>query len=214
MPSLAARTTTTVFEALAVTGICFGLMIWQSIAAVFAGFPSSAFTDEGTLWLVFLELTFSAVALVFLRARGFAIATLYPSPTGWGILHGIGLYIAAWLLVLLVVAPFNHTSQPIDEMVSGASLSLSFVVALAVVNATFEEVFLLGFLVRGLRGFGLSVAIGASLLVRVLYHLYQGPLGALSVVAFGLALTLYFVASDRLWPPVFCHMLADIIPFL
>lgn len=99
-------------------------------------------------------------------------------------------------------------------MVSKATLSLGVVIAVAVVNATFEEVFLLGFLVRGLRGFGLNVAIGASLLVRLAYHLYQGPLGAVSVLAFGIVLTLYFASTNKLWPPVLCHMLGDIIPFL
>lgn len=42
--------------------------------------------------------------------------------------------------------------------------------------------FWLGYLVRGFAAVGASFAIGLSLLVRVLYHLYQGPLGAVSVL--------------------------------
>ena len=77
---------------------------------------------------------------------------------------------------------------------------------------TFEEVFLLGVLVRGLRAYGVSIAIGFPLLIRLLYHLYQGPLGAVWVLAFGLTFTLFYVRIGRLWPAVFAHMLWDIVP--
>lgn len=214
MQSTSTRTTTTLGEALGVTAICFGLMIWQSTQAVLAGFPTYPFTDGSMLWLIAIELVLASVALALLRARGFAIATLYPQPSIRGVGIGIGLYLAAWLAAVLALAPFGDAAQPIDSMVSETVLSMGVLIAVAVVNATFEEVFLLGFLVRGLRGFGLNVAIGASLLVRLAYHLYQGPLGAVSVLAFGVVVTLYFVSSNKLWPPVFCHMLGDILPFL
>ena len=87
-------------------------------------------------------------------------------------------------------------------------------ILVALVNGTFEEVFLLGVLVRGLRGFGLSVAMGLPLMVRVLYHLYQGPAGAAWVASFGVLLTLAYVITRQLWPSVFAHILWDIVPAL
>lgn len=81
-------------------------------------------------------------------------------------------------------------------------------------NGAYEEVFLLGFLLRGLRGYGLGMALGVSLLVRMLYDLYQGPLGAASVFAYGAVVSLYFVSSNRLFPVVFAHALGDIVPFI
>ena len=85
---------------------------------------------------------------------------------------------------------------------------------MALVNGAFEEVFLLGFLARALRGFGLAIALGVPTLVRVSYHLYQGPLGALWVFAVGLVFALYYARTVQLWPPVFAHVLWDIIPFV
>src|SRR5262245_60442951 len=182
MSSSVTRTTTTPGEAIAVVIICFGMMIWRSTQAVLAGFPSYPLTDDAMLWLVADELVLTAVALLLLRTRGFAVATLYPSPSMSGAAHGIGLFLATWLISDAAVTPFSTGGlQPIESMVSEAALSLWVVILVAVINATFEEIFLLGFLVRGLRGFGLSIAIGVSLLVRVMYHLYQGPLGALSL---------------------------------
>lgn len=80
------------------------------------------------------------------------------------------------------------------------------------VNGAFEEVFLLGVLLRGLRAHGLSVALGFPLLVRLMYHGYQGPLGLLWILAFGLSLSLFFLRTGRLWPVVFAHTLWDIVP--
>lgn len=40
MQTSSERTTTTLGEALGVTAICFGLMIWQSTQAMLAGFPT------------------------------------------------------------------------------------------------------------------------------------------------------------------------------
>lgn len=210
------RTTTTPFEAAAIVAICFGLMIWQSLQAVAAGFPSGPFTDAGSYWLVATEVVFGVIALLVLHARGFAVGSLYPTPTLRGALAGAALYVVATLVAMASEAPFASAAapQPIDSMVSDARLSMSAIITLAVVNGTFEEVFLLGFLTRGLRSFGLGMALGVALLVRVLYHLYQGPLGALSVLAFGLVLSLYYVRSLALWPPVFAHILADIVPFV
>ncbi len=103
--------------------------------------------------------------------------------------------------------------QPIDRIMVDTKLSMSVIVAFALVNGAFEEIFLLGVLVRGLRGFGLSVAMGLPLLVRVMYHLYQGPIGAIMILFFGWVFTVYYVRYGKLWPVVFAHILGDIVPF-
>jgi membrane protease YdiL (CAAX protease family) len=204
------RTTTTPVEAASVSAICFGWAIITSSQSVAAGFQSSSFTDSNMLGLIGMEVVFGAIALLLLYARG------YPSPSLAGLGLGVGLYIASLMTSWVAVAPFaaSQPSQPIDALVSSASVSLSSVIAVALVNGAYEEVFLLGFLLRGLRGYGLSIALGVSLLVRVLYHLYQGPLGAVSVLAFGLVLSLYYIRSNALFPVVFAHVLADVIPFV
>jgi uncharacterized protein len=188
----------------------------SSTQSVAAGFQSSAFTDSSMLGLIGLEVAFGAIALLVLYMRGYALSSLYPSPSLAGLGLGIGLYVASLIASWIAIAPFvsSQPSQPIDALVSSASVSLPSVIAVAVVNGAYEEIFLLGFLLKGLRGYGLSVALGVSLLVRVLYHLYQGPLGAVSVLGFGLVLSLYYVKTNALFPAVFAHVLADIIPFL
>jgi membrane protease YdiL (CAAX protease family) len=197
--------------------ICFGLSIVASLQAVASGFRATgAFTDASLLWLIASEVVLACAALAFLHVRGFAVASLVPTPTLRGGIAGVALFFAAWLIGSLLVAPFaaGQPEQPIDRMMNEAALSMPVIVAMALVNGAFEEVFLLGFLARALRGFGLAIALGVPTLVRVSYHLYQGPLGAVWVFGVGMVFAVYYARTVQLWPPVFAHVLWDIVPFV
>jgi membrane protease YdiL (CAAX protease family) len=78
----------------------------------------------------------------------------------------------------------------------------------------FEELFLTGYLLRALIRFGASIAIGVPVLVRALCHLYQGPLGTMSVIGAGVVLGAYYWRKRQLWPVVFAHIFADIAGFI
>lgn len=209
------KSTLSIPEALIVGGICFGLFILLSFQAMLAGFPDAPFSDAGMVWGLGCELVLAAAALTFLRARGFDIASLAPQPTLKGSVSGLGLFFGAWLLGALVTSMFQDVqgSQPIERMVTESRLSMPVIIAFALVNATFEEVFFMGVLVRGLRSHGLSIAIGLPLLMRVLGHLYQGPMGVLWILAFGLLFSICYVRRPVLWPLVLAHILWDIYPF-
>jgi membrane protease YdiL (CAAX protease family) len=207
------RTNLSIHEAAVVSAICFGLFIVWSTQAVLSGFPEARYSDSGDAWMVLVEAVLAASALLYLRARNFDVWSLYPQPDLRGTLFGLGLFVAAWLAGVIATAPFmspGGPSQVTEFSFSGVSIASTVLFAMA--NGAFEEVFLLGVLVRGLRAYGLSIAIGVPLLVRLLYHLYQGPLGAVWVLAFGLTFTLFYIRSSRLWPAVFAHMLWDIVP--
>ena len=212
-PAAATRTTTTWGEAAAVVTICFGLFILGSVEAMFKGFPADdGYFNNGQLWsLIATEVVCGGFALILLSKRGFAVAALAPRPSVKGTARGVALFAAAWLLAWILTAPFDSSSQqPISRMVSGSSPSLILVVLMSLVNAAFEEGFLLGYLLRGLRAYGLAMALGVSLLVRVGYHLYQGPLGALSILGIGFAFSIAYMRRADLWPPVLAHAIFDV----
>jgi membrane protease YdiL (CAAX protease family) len=210
------RNTTTIPEALAIATLCFGLFILWSLGAVAMGFQEGAvseFNDGELLSMAGLEIILAVTALAILRKRGYDIAGLRPQPDWRGCTIGLGLYLGVVVVDLLVTAQFSNVDQqPVSQMMVRAHMSLPAILIMSVVNGTYEEVFLLGFLLRGLRGFGLSFTLGMSLLVRALYHTYQGPLGTVQILVFGLALSIYYVSSGKLWPVVFAHILGDIVP--
>lgn len=205
-------------EAATVTLLCFGLSIAASVQAVIAGFPApiGSFSDASLVWLVVTEVVLGMAAILFLSLRGYPVASLLPAPTLRGTAAGVGLYGAAWIVGALVAMPFSGGpgEQPIARMVQAATPTLPVVVVMALVNGSFEEVFLLGVLLRGLRTHGRSFALGVMLLVRLLCHLYQGPWGAAYVLGIGLVFGLAYLRWQVLWPLVFAHVLWDIVPFV
>jgi len=217
MTAAARRIDTTPVEAFVVTAVCFGWAIWTSLSTVLAGYPDvGGFSDGGALSIVVTEFICAAIALVLLYLRRYDVASLVPEVTLRDTLLGLALMFLANWAGALAIDPFyaGHAEQPIERMAQATTVSAPMILVMSFVNGTFEEVFLLGFLQRGLQAHGTSIALGVTLLVRVLYHLYQGPLGALSVLAFGLVQGLWYARSRRLWSPVFSHVMCDIVAFL
>lgn len=210
------KSTLSLQEAFTTSVICFGLFTVWSTQAVLAGFPQARFSDSdsGNAWMVVVEVILAASALLYLHLRNFDTASLYPQPSVGGALSGIGIFLASWVVGWITIAVAVHM-VPARELATDFSfsgVSLASIIVLAMVNGAFEEIFLLGVLVRGLRGYGFSIAVGLPLLVRILYHLYQGPLGALWVAAVGLTFTLFYLRGGKLWPLVLAHTLWDIVP--
>ncbi len=209
------KATPSVSEASLLIAISFGWFIAVSIEAVMHGFPtSSSFSDTSLAALMFFECLFGALSLLFLQYCGYSIKNILPSPTWLGCVHGALLCVAAmlaWFLLAQVFPQSQHDAQPIAKILANANPSLAYTIAFSILNGLYEETFLLGYLVRGFAAVGASFAIGLSILVRVLCHLYQGPIGAVSILVFGLVLSGYYWRSRSLWPVVFAHILVDIV---
>jgi len=198
-------------EALVVVALCFGFFILSSTIAVFSpGAGSRAFSDNSLLSIIVLELILAACALGVLSVRGYPLTTLLPRASWTGVVVGTVLY----LLVAVADTTLgwfasDRLLQPVQQMLEGQR-SLAVLLSLSVVNGIYEEVFLLAFLQRGLRRLGGSNALGIALLVRMLYHTYQGPLGLLAVAIFGLMAGYYYLRSGRLFPVIVAHIVVDV----
>lgn len=112
------KTTLSYAEASVVAFICFGPFVFWSCQAVLSGFPEAKFNDTGTVWSMFLELMLGGAAVFYLYARGFDLSSLCPSPTLRGSAIGLGVFVAAWLVGLLLVTPFCSPSEPRQAAVS------------------------------------------------------------------------------------------------
>jgi membrane protease YdiL (CAAX protease family) len=204
-------------DAAVVVLICFGWPMWGSVAAVAHRFPAGSFDDSALISLIVFELVLACAALTYLRLRGRDLSPLVPKPTVVGCLVGVALYAVASLGVwplYWIVGKAELAAQPIEQMIAGASISLPWLLALSIVNGLFEESFLIGYLFRELERFGVSVAIGITILIRALCHVYQGPLGTVSAIGFGLLFALYYWRKRLLWPVVFGHIVADVVGFV
>jgi len=205
-----------VADASVIVVISFGWFIAGSLYAVGAGFPVNSFSDAVFLSIALSELVFASLALIYLRLRGYDLRWLRPRPTGIGCIIGILLYVAAAITVWpisLVMGDANLASQPISQMLSGSMYSLPMLVGVSIINGLYEETFLTGYLLQGMRHIGAALSIGIVSLIRLMYHLYQGPIGAISAVAFGVVVGVYYWRTKDLWSVVVAHVFGDFAGF-
>jgi len=121
------------------------------------------------------------------------------------------LSFAAERQVLLVAMRVAHM-QEIRAQLGVATAPIGIVVGVSVINAAFEEIFVSGYVITALKPLrGPTFALNVSVAIRVLYHLYQGQLGVLSVLPLGLIFAYWYVRTGRLWPLVVAHAIADIV---
>jgi hypothetical protein len=213
----------TVGEVLAVVGICFGGAIGVSFGVLTHGLRLHGGRDGGSLLaLVAMELLLASLAFALLRRRGYSVAMLLPVPHWPGSVLGalLGLVtLGAWMLGWNLLAEFGWAlpSAPTEAAnvvpAAGPVAAPALVVLAALVNGVYDEAFLVGYLVRGLRRHGLAVAVGASVMVRLLAHAYQGPAGAIAAVLNGTLLGLFYWCTGQLWPVAFAHILQDLLAF-
>jgi membrane protease YdiL (CAAX protease family) len=209
-------------EFLVVVTWAFGLPIFTSILSL-GGTGSSTggaavFTDAALLGTVMFEVVQSIVLIWFLRVRGwtlekFGLAFTWRG-TGWGIVLlalTFGVTMGAQLIAQqLIPADFQAAVSRYPRV--DPNLSMELVFFASTVNGIFEELFVAGYIITALKeARGMWTAINVSTMVRLLYHLYQGPIGVITIVPMGLLYGYAYARTRQLWPLMLAHVLIDIV---
>jgi len=212
-------------EFLVVVSWAFGLPIFASIMALGTGGEVSAatggklvFDNAALVNIVVFELVQSVFLVWFLKVRGWTLEKLGLvfswRGTGWGWLLLLTTYVMAMAVQAIadwtIPAQMHAAAQQFPAPDKHLSMQLVFLAS--TVNGIFEEVFVAGYIITALRDTrGVWTAINISTVVRLLYHLYQGPLGIMTVVPVGLLYGYFFARTRQLWPLVMAHVLIDIV---
>ena len=127
----------------------------------------------------------------------------------FGVWLGALLAYLTWAIAWYNLAPELTAGALATELRGQPALGMA--VTLSVANAVFEEFLWLGLGVAALRRCGLAVAMSASIGLRTLIHVYQGPLALVAILPLGIVFTAYYVRTRRLWPVVFAHAFQDLL---
>lgn len=195
----------------------FGQFIFASILSIGAG-RSVAYTNQQLASVLVVELLQFAFLAWFLRVRGWTLEkfSLKVSVRGTGL--GLGLMVATSALFVIVQLIGRHL-LPIDMNSAAAfypkgakDLDLQLIFITSVVNGVYEELFVAGYIITALSPVrGPWTAINVSTGVRLLYHLYQGPIGILTIVPLGILYGWVYVRTKQLWPLIVAHVLVDVV---
>jgi membrane protease YdiL (CAAX protease family) len=202
-----------IYEIALVVAIFAGWFIHSSLQAVLSGFPIPHLSDKEALGILLTECITFPIAFAVLWVRGWRLKDLGIQVTWLNSFAGLLLFGGTLFLNVALWELFGHAvggREFLREFSQAISVSFPVAVLLSVANGFFEEFFLCRYLVEAFTKFGPALAIGASALVRVMYHLYQGPLGAILVLGFGVAVTFFYWRFRQVWPAMLAHMLADL----
>jgi uncharacterized protein len=157
---------------------------------------------------------------LFLRARGWTAERLGISADMRDTVIGVGLMGLAYGMASVVEVVAGHfVPEMLEavlklERVSG-TLSIVTVAGYSIVNPIFEELFVTAYVISALKERrGMAFAINASVGLRVMYNLYQGAIGVITIAPIGLLFAYWYARSGRLWPLVVAHGLLDFVALM
>jgi membrane protease YdiL (CAAX protease family) len=207
-------------EFLVVVTWAFGLPIFASIMSLAA--PNEGRSPVFTNIELFAAIIFEVIQLGFLawflQIRGWTLEKFGLAFSWSGTAIGLALLAVTYALVVGVQyfaqVVFNYDTQGAIARAPkfDADLSMQLLFMISVVNAIAEELFVTGYVITALQPRrGLWVAINASVVLRLLYHLYQGPIGVLTSVPMGLLYGYLYSRTRQLWPLIVAHVALVII---
>ena len=149
-----------------------------------------------------------------LHIRDWSLRDIGCEPSGRLTVLGIVLFAVSYPTCLLITGIVGRFVPAADQRLSSLvaeGLSVPAVVALSVVNPVYEEILVLGYVFTAFEKISnSSTAFAVSVAIRTSYHLYEGPAGAVGVLAVGLIFTFFFYKRRQLWPVVVAHGLWDL----
>jgi membrane protease YdiL (CAAX protease family) len=194
-------------------GTFFAEEAWLLISSQESGPISQAHLE----WLLVFEPAVFLVLITFLGFRGwrFKQVGLRPTPadTILGLLLTLGTYVALQVIWLLAaaVSPYAGRAATATSYIS-PGYDIETVIAVSIVNPIFEEVFVSGYVVTALkRRASMWTAINVSVAIRLLYHLYQGPGAAITILPLALIFAYVYARWERLWPLIIAHAAFDFL---
>lgn len=204
----------------AVITTAFGMFVYGALAEVAAPVGVS-YRAEEFISIAFYEVAVGSTLLAFLFARGWRLPELGFAPlqvkdAAHTALLFVALWVVSWLAWVVVAPPVTSFDMTVanGELVEQRGIALSTALIFSLINASFEEFFVCAYVVSAWRGPSLSLAILLSSLIRLSYHLYQGPSAILAIIPFGLIAAWYFARTRRIAPLIAIHFVFDLFALL
>ncbi len=203
-----------------VVAAAFGWFAFGSIASIGARASGPMITEAHLTGVLVYEVIALLVLTSFLVARGWTPERIGLVPSWRSSAVGFMVAALAYVAYLVVwVAAFSIFPSSVESTDSAplvaSGMGLGTVLAVSTLNPLFEELFVCGYLITVLkeaRGFWFAVNVSAG--VRLVYHLYQGPLAVVSILPLGLIFGYWYARTKQLWPLVVAHAAFDLVALL
>ncbi len=205
-------------EFLIVIGLTFGVnFALFLVSLVQQGIQSRIqFDDARLLWLLAYEIVVGTLLGVFLYLRGwrFADSNLRITRQTFGMAGFLFAGFYLYGLIMGIAANAFGVADVFTQISFQGSVSLPVALMVSAINPVFEELLTIAYVMKALGPHGAAFTVGASALLRLVAHAYQGPLAAVVVFPLGVAFAIVYWRTRELWPLVLTHALIDLVGLL
>lgn len=195
----------------------FGVFVWNSSMTPVS--TLGPIEPRALLWLVRFELAMTALIALFLWLRGWRLRDFPFRLNGVAVLATLVIFAAEFGLRLGLWEIWKAFDLPrvgpsFERQSLDGALSAYELAALAIVNGAYEEWLLLGYLcaapmsqsLREAPARMLILPLLLSLVIRLSYHIYQGPFGVTHLALVGLVMSAVFLWTRNLAPVIIAHI--------
>ena len=202
-----------------IVSVTYGIQIIDTLlsCAVWGFQQHILLTDRRLLWGTGMQIGLIGLVSWYLSTCGWKYSDFKFVVSWHQILEGIGFYILnlaiyqVWTGFLLQIPAVHDSVRPISFE---HHVTLPVAMAVTIVNPLFEEFLNLGYVQQCLAEHGAAFAVGVAVLLRLLSHIYQGPVAVLLILPMGVLFSLYFLFRRQLCALVIAHALLDFIPLV
>lgn len=178
--------------------------------------PQVHFDDARLLWLLAYEVVVGTLLGAFLYLRGWRLADLNLRITrktfGMAGFLFAGFYLYG--IVMGLVANAFGVTAVFTQISFQGTVSVLMALLVSLINPVFEEALTVAYVTKALKPQGAVFAVGASSLLRLVAHAYQGPLAVVMVFPLGIAFAIVYWRTRELWPLILTHGLIDLVGLL
>lgn len=211
-------------ELIAILIIGFGLFIYSSSRSFFvvnSDYTHSwiyKITSQGHYSIIIYEIFALLIIIYILKVRDWKISD-------FNLTFTLRLIWIALLIIFIrniignvgfkILEAFqivdDTTTKHVQYGLEANWISISLII---IINSIFEEFILIGYLFKRLEKYHPVIIIVFSMLIRQLYHTYQGWLSLFFILPTGLVFGYYYFKHKKLWTVIIAHGFSNLIAFL
>lgn len=194
-------------ELIVVNLICFGPFAAMSLMGVWKRETTLLYDDRRIWTIVGIELVCGTLAAFLLRARGWKLADLGVRVSMPLTIAGMLLFIGANITIALLFEGFRALSGTDPSALTTPVIQISWIPFLLflLIDPLYEETFEVAYNVEATRSEGAAFGITLSAAIRLVCHLYQGPIAPVTILPLGIIFALVYWKWRRVWPLAVAH---------
>jgi len=211
-------------ELIIVLLLAFGLFIYSSTRSFFivsSDYTHSwiyKITNQEHFSIIIYEIIAFFIILYILKVRGWKFSDFNLDFTFRLIFVGLILVLirnvisnVGFRIIELASIADESTTKHVRFGLEANWISISLII---IINSIFEEFILIGYFFKRLEKFHPAIVIGLSVLIRQLYHTYQGWISIIMILPTGLVFGYYYIKYKKLWPVIIAHGFSNLFVFL